>query len=469
MQTPPPNVPAVPVPVDPSPPLDIEVQDQIPTSVSVVDTATIPAEENDHPAEIPDGNPNAYTDVEMGSDFIGAMLGAGGGDSGKIGQPDGGGGPARVGINARKKSVKRLDPKIVMVAENALRWFKKHQSPNGMWDVDGYQLNCGDAGGRCEPGTEHVGADGDVACTAYAVMCFLGAGYDHHTGTYRNVVKHGLDFLLSVQKADGSFGDRNYEHAIATMAIADACAMSEDRALREPAQRGVAVILARQNRDAKDGAYGLGWDYAAPNRTRNDSSVTGWNVMALKSALGAGLDVGNGLVGARNWLDQAWRAANPGWVHVDPYQGRTVFPYTFDPIAGTTDRDHLAAVGAVCSVFLGHHLGDPMLESLINHIMDTDYPKSVAWPTNTYLLYYNTMALFQATSGGNDARWKRWNEPVRNMLITSQRADRGCFEGSWDFAGTGFPGHDVGRLLSTAYCCLSAEVYYRKELVQRVR
>ena len=52
----------------------------------------------------------------------------------------------------------------------ALRWFKRHQSPNGMWDVDGYPVNCTLAGAKCEPGTDHTGADGDAAMTGYAVF-----------------------------------------------------------------------------------------------------------------------------------------------------------------------------------------------------------------------------------------------------------------------------------------------------------
>ena len=49
--------------------------------------------------------------------------------------------------------------------EAALRWFKRHQSPNGMWDVDQYQANCQENGLKCEPGVSQPG-DADIACTA---------------------------------------------------------------------------------------------------------------------------------------------------------------------------------------------------------------------------------------------------------------------------------------------------------------
>ncbi|MBA3685043.1 MAG: terpene cyclase/mutase family protein, partial [Planctomycetes bacterium] len=402
------------------------------------------------------GDPNKLGDVELDGINLGMATGPGANAVGEHGNGPGGN-KEKIGrfTNNGPRGVKdRVD-----AVERALAWFKRHQSPNGQWDVDGYQLVCND-GGRCEPGTAHTGSDGDTACTAYALLCYLGYGYDHRLPSrYKKTVATALTWLVEQQQPDGAYG-RNYEHAIATMALCEAYAMSNDARLREPAQKAIDVILARQTPDPK-GAYPIGWDYVGANAARNDSSVAGWCVMALKAGSSAGLSVGKGLDGSKSWLERAWQTANPGHKKLDPYKDQSVFPYTWNAEAGTTDKDHLAAVGAMCAVFLGHRRGDTMLETLCNRIMAVDFPASTTYPTNTYLLYYNTMAIFQA-SKPTDERWRKWDGQVIPALITAQR--RGdCFDGSWDFVGTGFHGHETGRLLSTAYCCLSMEVYYRKE------
>jgi hypothetical protein len=118
-----------------------------------------------------------------------------------------------------------------------------------MWDVDGYPINCTLAGPKCEPGSAYTGADGDAAVTGYALLCYLGAGYDHRTpNKYRKVVKTGLDWVVANQKPDGSFGkSRNYENGIVAMALAEAYAMTNDAALRDPAQKAIDYLLSVQN------------------------------------------------------------------------------------------------------------------------------------------------------------------------------------------------------------------------------
>jgi len=421
---------------------EVEVQD-----VAISDESP---EEATEPASMNESNRDLRSDQAVES-FRNALIGGGkGGGGGLIGD--------RFGPGPRKM-IRRYNgpPRADDAVMRALRWFQRHQSPDGRWDIDGYPVNCDRDGPKCEPGTFDRGF-GDAAVTGYALMCFFGRGFDHRIpNRFRRTIADGIDWLLKVQRDDGSWG-RNYENGVCANALAEAYAISDDRRLREPLQRAVDHLLAVQNPgEGKDAYGGSGWDYTAPKPTRNDSSVTGWAVMALKKAKTCpGIDVGSGLDGARWWLDHAWRAANPGWRDLDPYD-RSVFPYVYDEVSGRTEKEHLACVGALCAVFLGRDAGDVMLETLANDIMARDFPDSRSWPTDTYYLYYNSLAIFQV--GGE--KWERWNRTVPPMLVESQRTGEGCFDGSWDPKDAG--GHhiaEVGRTLVTAYTCLSLEVYY---------
>lgn len=166
--------------------------------------------------------------------------------------------------------------------------------------------------------------------------------------------------------------------------------------------------------------------------------------------------------GAAQYLDRAWKAANKDFKANDPYKDTTNFPYTWNSSTdavevGAPGSNHhdMAPVGALMAVFLGRTAEDVPLNTMANHIMKYQFPQ--AYPTNTYYMYYNTLAIFQVAG----ERWERWNATVRDMLVNAQRKGDGCFDGSWDFQGTHFHGHQVGRIVSTAYCCLSLEVYYR--------
>jgi hypothetical protein len=448
------------VPVDLTVPDDDQPDTPV-TSMDVqVDNTT--NDENDVPDTSP-GDPTKLANMEFDSSGVFATIGANANDGSLYSNRPGPGGKRGPGLGHPHGS-KPKDDAIM----RALKWFKRHQSPNGSWDAARYPVNCSDDP-KCEPGDSSVGGDVNVAMTGYAILCFLGDGYDHMTqNKFRTTVKKGLDYLVSVQKADGLLGERNYEHAIAAKAIIEAYGMTGDPALKDPAQKATNVMIARQNQDpnAADKAYGgFGWDYVNPG-DRNDSSVTGWNVMALKSALASGLSIGNAMGGAKQWLQKTWEATNANTRSLDPYKDETRFPYTImgssgkvdiapapAPGAPAADSKDLACVGLMAAVFLGHHSGDPMLETLANYVDHHELP--AAYPCNTYKLYYDCLGIYQV--GGE--KWKRWDERVTGILVNAQRGD-GCYDGSWDFNDTKFHGHQAGRVLSTAYCCLSLEACY---------
>jgi hypothetical protein len=439
--------------------IEIEIKDERNVTNPVVVESPDPSSaetliDSDKPE--PEGRLDALAAQELGSTGAFTAIGASGGGSGAFGtrSPSG----RKKGLGQYGQNGKLAESTL----DSGLRWLKRHQSPNGSWSATKYYANC-DELPKCEPGMDQEG-DTDAAMTGYALLCFLGAGYDHMTpNKYKKVVEKGLEYIGSIQKQNGIIGERNYEHAISTQALSEALAMTNDSRLKDAAQKGVNIILSRQNRgDNKNDPYSLlGWDYIDQNPSRNDISVSGWNVMALKSALAAGLNVGNGLNGGKNLIEKAWKAANPNWMKLDPY-GKSIFPYTFDGITGVTEKDHLSFVGALCAVYTGHHAGDVMLETMLNDMDERWLARCSVYPHNLYASYYALAAAFQ----GGKAHFDKW-KAIIPPLLAAQRKD-GCFDGSWDSA-TDFHGANTGRVLSTVYALLDIEVVFRYDLVNKAK
>jgi hypothetical protein len=406
------------------------------------------------PSELKKGREEAISDSETGSNAFNGTIGAGGPSSGMFGNRKGG------GDHRSRMKMGPMGKPATAATDAGLRWLKKHQSPNGMWDAERYFQNCTDAV-KCEPGSfEGIASDQvNVALTGYGSLCFLGGGYDHKTPSkYRSVVAKSIAYLLSIQKPDGMVGDRNYEHAIATMALVEAYGMSNDPDIRKPAQLAVDALIARQTIENKDDPYsGLLWDYGRPNPQRLDISVTGWNIMALKSAHGAGLNVKDAITGSRKALERVWKAANPDWEKkTDPYKDTTIFPYTWNSVTNKTERDHLSFVGATCLVFMGHKSGDIMLETLLNDSV-TRWVDSEAYKKNMYACYYLSLSMFQA--GGD--RWEKCLRTIIPNTIDTQNKGENCASGSWDWEGQTWHGSKIGRVLTTEYNILNLQVAYR--------
>jgi hypothetical protein len=435
--------------------------------------------EEDNDSSIAKGREEAVADGEMGGQGAFMAIGAGGGSSGMFGSRSGGGKKRALGkFGGSKASESSVDA--------ALRWFKKHQEPDGRWDPLSYHNNCTE-NPKCEPAVYNTNwSRADYGTTALVVLCYLGAGYDQRMPSkYRDTVRKCLDNIVKNQQADGCWKDQPagtaYSLALCTMALSEAYAMSGDPSLKVPTQRGIDAILGRQMRDEKS-QYPLGWSYNHPaagtptggitNHSRRcDASITPWMAMSLKSARAAGFDVKDGMDGVARWLELAWKYSNPDWQKlVDPYQDESTIYYDFDYLdghsvyGGATEESgcqigRLSSAGALCAIFTGRKQGDIMLETLLNYGMNHQFPD--AYTPNMYYFYYNTLAMFQA--GGE--RWRKWNESMRDLLVKNQRVGNGCFDGSWDHRPA-IPGkrsvtENYGRPIQTALACLSLEVYYR--------
>ncbi|MCG3133587.1 MAG: hypothetical protein HMLKMBBP_00786 [Planctomycetes bacterium] len=340
----------------------------------------------------------------------------------------------------------------------ALRWLRDHQSADGSWDADGFQHRC--VGASCSGTGESAH---DAGLTGLALLCFLGDGHTHQSGEHRDVVRRGLKWLRDRQDAEGCFASRasqqfQYDHAIAALAMCEGYGMTMSPLFKEPAQRSVDFIARSRN------PY-LAWRYGVRDGD-NDTSVTGWMVMALKSAKAAGLEVDDGAFrDSVTWID---RMTEEEFGRVG-YQARGAGPAR---TAAMQDRfpqgesEAMTAVGVLTRIFCGQ---DPDKEPLVGKglaLMTKKLPKwdADAGTIDFYYWYYGTLAAYQA---GGDA-WKQWSAAMKPSIVDHQRLEKGqCTYGSWDPEDPWCP--EGGRIYATAINCLSLEVYDRYPRVFGVR
>ena len=200
------------------------------------------------------------------------------------------------------------------------------------------------------------------------------------------------------------------------------------------AQKALDYIVAAQN--AKTG----GWRYMIGEE--GDTSVVGWQLMALKAGLLADLRVPpQTLAGASNFLD-----------FVQSEYG-SVYGYT-GPARGTPAT---TAIGLLARENLGWDAANPALIRGAERL-------AFIGPSEDDM-YYNFYAN-QVLRNFDGPIWAKWNPVMRDYLVKTQ-GKNGHLTGSWMFFGSDrHAQHGTqagGRLYNTALCTLILEVYYRHE------
>jgi hypothetical protein len=310
----------------------------------------------------------------------------------------------------------------------ALKWLSQHQNSDGIWSLNHFD-SAGDCKGRCrDPGVES-----DTAATGLALLPFLGAGQTQLRGEYTHTVARGLRALMDMQRSDGDLRGRGsgnmYAHGQATIALCEAFALTQAENLRDPAQRAVNFIVTAQHEDG-------GWRYR-PGEP-GDLSVVGWQMMALRSAQMAYLQV------PQDTFMKATRFLNS--VQQSPSLGL----YCYMPGAGPSPV--MTAEGLLCRQYSGWRHNQPVLRNGVAWLEANQLPRPDR--ANMYFWYYGTQVMHHM--GG--AAWEKWNGALRDLLISLQ-AVSGHEAGSWPPLG----GHDAqgGRLYTTALAACTLEVYYR--------
>ena len=212
-----------------------------------------------------------------------------------------------------------------------------------------------------------------------------------------------------------------YNHTVAALCLSEAYGMTASQPLKEPAQKAIDFTVAAQN-------PGKAWRYSAKCGD-NDSSVSGWAVMALKSAELSELSFPKtAYEGALNWFNEA--TEQNGYYQVG-YNARSTGKVY---VPGKNEQfDHhasMTAVAVMSRIFMQKRKAEPALGGV--NLLVADLPE---WKTNKidfYYWYYSSLALFQY-DGPEGPMWKKWNEPMKNALVPNQktgRTDAGTVVGS---------------------------------------
>jgi hypothetical protein len=310
-----------------------------------------------------------------------------------------------------------------LAVERGLRWLAAHQEYDGAWRFD---HRGGPCRGMCR---DHGSAATTTGATAVALLAFLGAGYTHEGGEYERVVRDGIYYLKGRMLDTPRGGDLQegtmYAQGLATIALAEAYAMTGDKDLGLVAQSALDFVLYAQDRS------GGGWRYS-PGQP-GDLTVTGWQFMAVKSGEMAYLIVpAQSVIDANRFLDQVQSRDGALYGYQTPGDGQAT-----------------TAIGLLCRMYGGWQRDRPALKAGVAQLLK--------WGPSRDDIYYNYYATQVLRHFGGD-EWERWNMAHRDPLIAMQ-ATQGHESGSWYLPGVHCqPG---GRLLSTALAVMTLEVYYR--------
>lgn len=279
-----------------------------------------------------------------------------------------------------------IDEQTEKVIRGGLRYLAAHQGASGAFD------------GESDQERRHP-----VAMAGYILMAFQAAGNLPGEGEFGKNVTAGMQYLLDSIQADGIIGDRDnnkymYNHGIATIALAELYGQTKSPVIRPKLDRAIKLILSSQNDERQDVNFG-GWRYR-PMIYDADVSVTVLQVVALRAAKNAGLNVPQGTIdNAVIYIKHCFDPSRGGFVyrpqesHKGPGFARTAAAIYSLQVCGLYE-DPLARRGAD---YLMSHLNDRL------------------W--YTYGNFYAAPALYMI--GGET--WRKYYAYTRNFLLQHVR------------------------------------------------
>jgi hypothetical protein len=305
---------------------------------------------------------------------------------------------------------------------------------------------------------------GQPAITSLCVLAFLSRGHQPGLGPYGQRISRAIDFVLSCQQSNGllcysvpgqAHEDKEashtavYNHAIAGLMLGECYGhVREPRATQtrtaiEKALQFSRELQSRPKRYANDKG---GWRYLrlryGPDAADSDLSVTGWQLMFLRSVKNAEFKVPEACI------DDAMKYVHRCWE-----EQVQMFNYSAGPSDRRTSRG-IVGVGILSLSMAGEHqtsiaktAGDWLLAHPFTELHDVIGEGDRFF----YSTYYCSQAMAQL--GGR--HWEGFFPSLANALLKCQHTD-----GSWPPE----PAHGdsiFGNSLTTAMAVLSLTPPYQ--------
>ena len=259
----------------------------------------------------------------------------------------------------------------------------------------------------------------NVAITSLACLAIMADGHIPGRGTYGQSVDRGVEFILESAAENGLLtSEANngpmYGHGFAALFLGEVYGMTPggDNArtsrIHETLVKAIRLIEQTQNEDG-------GWRYN-PVPYDADVSVTICQIMALRSARNAGIEVSSEVIDRA--IEYVRMCQSPdGGFRYQIGSGNSAWPRT---------------AAGVASLFYAGIYEDDAIDKGLSYLESTALPGRASATRSHYFYgqYYAVQAMYLA----GDDHWALWWPAIRSELIGMQND-----EGSWDDRSVGKP------------------------------
>ncbi|MSR46154.1 MAG: prenyltransferase [Planctomycetes bacterium] len=356
--------------------------------------------------------------------------------------------PARSGDDVAVE----VTPRLVAAVDRGLAFLASQQLRDGAWIGSvGFKLNQDYT--VQEADVPHVGV------TALAGMAFLAGGHLPDRGPYGDTLTRAIAFLIAHQNDQGFITHRQsrmYDHAFATLFLAEVFGQTESGEVRTALQRAVDLIKNSQNPRGS-------WRYQ-PFALESDMSITVCQLMALRAARNVGIRVPAETINrAVDYVEQSRvvdESAYSDFSYMQPEGyyalGTGAFRYQYQDEDMSRSSFALTAAGITSLYHAAKYDSDtPQMKASLEFLTaQMRRVSSSDWRCHFFYWYGHYYAA-QAMFITGDPWWKSyWRTISGELLETGTQFSQGK-DGAWPNPV------GPGRNFSTAVACIVLQVPFR--------